>query len=139
MATVFSVSLNLLNDTDAEAEAFVESVMSLQRLTIVNTPTENGRKRNLSLPNNVSGSIVKKAKGSCGLTDEDGNSDPEDRDSSVSEICAVNHIVGALENGCINRCANLPLGTLCLQKLECTMIQILVLSKWLQSYLPICI
>ena len=44
-------------------------------------------KRDLSLPNDVSSSIVNKAKASCDLTDEDGNSDPEDRVSPVSEIC----------------------------------------------------
>ena len=90
MATLLVDSLQVLNDTEAEAEAFVESVMASQRFTKVDTTNGNGRKRNLSLPSEVSAACVKKAKGGCGnsnggLRSNDSGSDNESGDSSESE------------------------------------------------------
>ena len=85
MADLVSESLNVLIETEAEAEAFVDSVMSSQRIITVDTPGNIKRKRNLSMPGEISSTHVKKQKASVSMVgsseDElqprDSNSDRE--------------------------------------------------------------
>ena len=85
MADLVSESLNVLIETEAEAEAFVDSVMSSQRIITVDTPGNIKRKRNLSMPGEISSTNVKKHKASVSivgssedeLQPKDSNSDQE--------------------------------------------------------------
>ena len=106
MADLVSDSLNILVQTEAEAEAFVDSVMTSQRVTKVDTPCNNRRKRYLSLPSEVSSMKAKKPKASDGLgrgsEDEskrsDGASDHGDSDREVTDELIVDIDVGASDS-----------------------------------------